>query len=228
MLVKMIVEYEWNKVAFNGILSAIPAFAAIFCVSDIVRIGMGEPPSHEFFSVAGLITSVLVVWFLAAFLCFKRRTSKTTGFAKSLGRVTATLAVLLCGVLLISLICGIMASLLYAMLSNVLTLGQIKGVVNLIATIVTLFGVPFMLSVFWSETKKTSVRFFRNLIGGLRLTRKQYAKLLISLLVLFGIGLLITTAYHYLPDNLSVNISKAVLLTILGTIGLSASDKICE
>lgn len=228
MLVKMIVEYEWNKVAFNGILSAIPAFAAIFCVSDIVRIGMGEPPLHEFFSVAGLITSVLAIWFLAAFLYYKRQTSKTTGFVKSLGRVTATMAVLLCGVLLISLICGIMASLLYAVLNSILTLSQIKGVLNLIATIVTLLCAPFMLSVFWIEAKQSSGRFFSNLIGGLRLTGKQYAKLLILLLVLFGIGFLITTAYHYLPDNPEVNIFKAVLLTIVGTIGLSASDKICE
>ena len=226
---KSIAGYEWNKSVFNLVLSVIPAFAAIFCVPDIVRIGIGEPPAQKVFSVAGLIVSCVIAWLLTTFLYDKRCTSykKQTDFARSFSRVTATMAAILSGILVISLICGIIASILYAVLRNVLTLSQIKGVINLIATIATLFSVPFMLSVFWTEAKRPSGHFFNDLIAGLRLTKKQYVKLLILLLVLFGIGLLITTIYHYVPNNLALNIFEVVLLTIVGTIGLSVSDKIC-
>lgn len=230
MLLKTTTGYEWNKLVLNGVLSAVLAFAAIFCVPDIVRIGMGETPVQKTFSVAGLIVSCVIAWVLVIVLYYKRCVShiRSSAFAKSLGRATATITVLLCIVLLISLICGITASLLYTVLNGILTLSQIKGVINLIATIVTLLGVPFMLSVFWSEAEQPSGRFINDLIGGLRLKEKRYIKLLILLLVLFGIGLLITTAYHYLPNNLAVNISKVVFLTIIGTTGLSVSDKICK
>ena len=64
---KTISGYEWNKTTFNGILSAVPAFVAIFCVTDIVRIGIEAPPVQKIFSVAGLIISCVAAWFLAAF-----------------------------------------------------------------------------------------------------------------------------------------------------------------
>ena len=128
---------------------------------------------------------------------------------------------------MLSSLFGLIATLIYFVLKSVLSFEQIKGIVNLITVVVTLMVLPFGVSVFWTivKTNSTGAEGYER---GLKVSKKIYQKLLIAVALLYGLGVLITTMFQFLPYSILFRILKTIILTVVGGMGFWISDKICQ
>lgn len=211
---------NWLFLVIAVVMTAI----GVFLLPQIFEISTKQNNSTVLLTTAGLVACLLTVICLAAFL---RSVSLNKGFLISLRRTVATLLVFLCCALLFSLLFGLVSVLIYEILKNILTLNQIKGIIDFVIAAVNILILPLFISAFWSEVKSDE-KLISSLLSGIKLGGKKYTKLLLLTLCVFGIGLLILTAFHYAVANLLANILKAFLLGIVGAVALIISDNICD
>lgn len=224
------IEYNAKHFIQYLILSLTISFAAVFCIPTIVKQGMGADAENSTFSMIGIVAACVISFVILFLIRYDRWNSAGAtkiSFANVMWTVLGTSLILILGMIVISLLCGIMASLLYVLLQNVLTFDQIKGLIDFITTVIVILILPLAVSVFWKEiTAKNG--FTKAFAEGVSIEGRQYKKLMALLLVLFGCGLLVTTMFHFMQTNIVTNLVKMILFAVLGIVGMNFSEKIIK
>lgn len=129
--------------------------------------------------------------------------------------------------IVISLVLGLISTLLYAVLKNIIEFEQIKGIINLITAIIFFLGLPSYITIFWTVVKDNGkgCESFKN---GLRMPINIYLKLMAVVMVLYGTGMLITTLFNFLPYTITFKILKIVMLSLVGGLGFVITNTICQ
>lgn len=202
------------------------SFAAEFMLqSFITNRLLQEPDKHVIYAV-GLVAVCVTVLCLAAFLRKCLCNNAKMSLIASLGRVALTGLLLILCVIVISLLNGLIAVLLYALLKNALTIDQIKGIIDWLTTILLIAISPFFIAFFWREISNDET-FGACITCGLRAGRKLYRKLVLLSVILFGVGFLIMTAFQYMPCSIWSSIAKVLLYGTTGSATMIATKMIC-
>lgn len=224
----LISKVRSTKITIICLLSIIISLTGIFLFPPIYSAGTGQY-EDILLPVLIFIADIIIILCLIAFLRFfhQKQSGKKERYLISFGRVILLAALFVLFFIMASLICGLISVLTYSILKNILLFGQIKGIIDYIVSLITLLILPFVISIFWSEINSED-RFLKAFASGVHMKGRRYLKLLVLLLVIFGMGMVITVICNYWPDKLILNIIKALFIGVPGIIGLFVSDKICR
>lgn len=196
---------------------------AFFCVPQITETGIGMENGSGLAMVA---TAVLGIAIFVVTVMLRRDMSSGERWVAAIGRVAVLAVAYLAAALVLSIVNGLLAVLLYAVLKSVLTLDQIKGIVDFAATVLTLLAVPLFVSLFWMQMggKRSLAEDLQWLLGkGL----DCWLTVLILMLIGMGIGWLILTVFHYVPGGLLADIAKTLLFGAVGGTMLVLTRNTC-
>ena len=210
------------------VLSLAISFSAVFCIPNIVKQGMGAEIDNSIFSIIGFIAACVISFVILLFITYDRRTGTENikiSFGHLLWTVLGTSLILIFGLIIISLLCGIMACVLYFLLQKILMFDQIKGLIDFLITVITILTLPFAVSVFWRGMMSDN-GFKKAFLDGISIEKKQYKNLMALLLILFGCGLLVTTMFYFVQANIITDCIKMILFAVLGTVGMYFSERL--
>ena len=213
--------YLWISCAIAALLSSI----SVFLIPEIVDRAMGKSASVRLVTAAALPVTVLVLLCLAAFLRVQLKKGEKVNYGRALGRMFLTLLLFFLCALLLSLLSGLLAVLVYALCKEAYSLSQIKGIINVLSGALILVLLPFFTAVFWRAV--CSGGFGASLAEGLRTGGKKYLPLFVTGILAFGAGQLLNMAFYAAPQTLAVEALKALLLAAAGTAALAVSGRIC-
>lgn len=196
---------------------------AFFCVPQITEAGIGMENTSGLSMVAVTVLGAAV---LVAAVMLRKDMSGGESWAAAIGRVAVLAAAYLVATLVLSVINGLLAVLLYAVLKSMLTLDQIKGIIDFAAMVLTLLAVPLFVSLFWMQMGGK-----RSLAEDLKWMLSKgldcWLTVLIVMLVGMGIGWLILTLFHYVSGGLLADIAKTFLFGAVGGIMLVLTRNTC-
>lgn len=196
---------------------------AFFCIPQITETGIGMENTSGLAMVAMTVLSAAV--FVAAVM-LRKDMSGGESWAAAIGRVTVLAAAYLVATLALSVINGLLAVLLYAVLKSMLTLDQIKGIIDFTAMVLTLLAVPLFVSLFWMQMGGK-----RSLAEDLKWMLSKgldcWLTVLILMLIGMGIGWLILTVFHYVPGGLLADIVRTLLFGAVGGTMLVLTRNTC-
>lgn len=195
------------------LIAVVFSLAAFVFVPEIVDGGIGKE-SNLLLGVLGVLICSVIAVSLAALLRYREHKK----YPAALGRMLLLAVIYLSVSLVISLMSGAIAVVVYGALSKLLSVDQIKGVIDLLVTVLTIAVMPLLVSLFWIQVKSNK-SFGKAMKHGLCLAGKAYLKVLICLLLCLAAGWLILTAFHYLPANA---ITTAVKVPVFGGVGATA------
>lgn len=222
---------NWKKsIIYMILISVAGSCIGVFLLQELALAGIRGQSLNIMLLSIGLAASIVAMLCLMAFFRFqiqKGYGNKHENYLISLGRITLNAVIIVSCFVVISLLFGLLSMLLYHMLRNTMTLNQIKGVLNWTISAISIVILPFFVSVFWSAMKSKD-GFWKAFVSGIRCNGKKYLKLLITIFLLFALGLLISIGFYYVPNMILLQILKSVLLSALGTVGLFLTDRICE
>ena len=196
---------------------------AFFCVPQITEAGIGMENTSGLPMVAVTVLGAAV---LVAAVMLRKDMSGGGSWAAAIGRVAVLAAAYLVATLALSVMNGLLAVLLYAVLKSMLTLDQIKGIIDFTAMVLTLLAVPLFVSLFWMQMggKRSLAEDLKWLLGkGL----DCWLTVLILMLIGMGIGWLILTVFHYVPGGLLADIAKTLLFGAVGGTMLVLTRNTC-
>lgn len=214
--------YLWTFSITAAMLSCL----SVFCLPEIINRILGKTVTVAVWAVYALPAAGLIFLCLAAFLRTKFRQEEKANYIKTLGRMLMLLLISGCCILVLSLLNGLLAVFAYAWLKESLTLSQIKGIINVLATGIHLVLLPFFLSIFWSEVAGNS-GFGASMAQGIRHGWKKYLRLFLTGLAAFGGGFLVISAFYDVPQTLSAKMGQGVLLGAVGAVAFAISGQIC-
>lgn len=210
------------------IFSLTVSFSAVFCIPNIVKQGMGVEIDNGILPIIGFIAACVISFVILLFITYDRRRGTENmkiSFGNLMRTVLGTSLIVIFGVIIISLLCGIIASVLYFLLQKIFMFDQIKGLIDFLITVITILTLPFAVSVFWKEM--TSDNGFKKAFqDGMSIEKKQYKNLIALLLILFGCGLLFTTMFRFIQANVFIDSIKMILFAVLGTMGMYFSERL--
>lgn len=196
---------------------------AFFCVPQITEAGIGMENTSGLSMVAATVLGVAV---LVAAVMLRKDMSGGESWAAAIGRVAVLAAAYLVATLALSVMNGLLAVLLYAVLKSMLTLDQIKGIIDFTAMVLTLLAVPLFVSLFWMQMDGK-----RSLAEDLKWMLSKgldcWLTVLIVMLVGMGIGWLTLTLFHYVPGGLLADIAKTLLFGAVGGTMLVLTRNAC-
>lgn len=205
---------------FVAVLVSVIAF---FCVPQITEAGIGMESSSGPAMVAAAVLGIAV---LAAAVMLRKDMSGGESWAAAIVRVAVLAAAYLLAMLALSVMNGLLAVLLYAVLKSVLTLDQIKGIIDFTAMVLTLLAVPLFVSLFWLQLGgRCSLA--EDLKWMLSKGLDCWLTVLILMLIGMGIGWLILTVFHYVPGGLLADIAKTLLFGAVGGTMLVLTRNTC-
>lgn len=182
------------------------------------------------FMTALFILTVLIVLLILGCVCFKLKkvnSESSQGKFCFIKKILAVLSIFIGFAIIMSLLFGLTAVLFYQLTKNTFSLEQIKGILNYIISAVIVLILPLGVSVFWEVINSTN-KIFVDIKNGISIKGEKYFALLISILVLFSVGILITTIFNYFDNTIIFKIVKMILFALTGTVGLLITEKICE
>lgn len=188
-----------------------------------------ESPKFIFMTVL-FILAVLIILLILGYVCFKLQKvnhESNQGKFYFVKKILAIFSIFIGSAIIISLLFGLTAVIFYQLTNNTFSLEQIKGILNYIISVVIVLILPLGVSFFWEVMNSTN-KIFVNLKNGTSIKGKKYFSLLTSILVLFSVGILITTIFNYFDNTIIFKIVKMVLFAMTGTVGLLITEKICE
>ena len=175
-------------------------------------------------SFAG-ITSLLLI--LSAKVKNILRNSTFSKPFEGLGRFLILILILLVAGLFVSIIYGLISTLIYSIAKETISIEQIKGIINIVTSILTFLILPIFFNIFLTFTmERGSIK--ETLITGLKSTKQIYFYLLIFFLTIFGIGYLVLIPFNYIENLTITAILKMVILPVIGTTSLLMSFTIYE
>ncbi|MCC8023391.1 MAG: hypothetical protein LIO46_06425 [Clostridiales bacterium] len=148
-------------------------------------------------------------------LLSRKRRKLFSGFGKLLG----FLGILCLSGIVLSLLYGLLALLLYTVFKNSFTMEQIQGVVNILTGCITLLVLPAAL-YFLCRVLTQPIPLKAALRLEPKVFRRQYPKLLFTAIGLFAAGFLLMIPFQYLPQTMIAMAAKTALLSLLGMAGM--------
>lgn len=176
------------------------------------------------------ILAVLIILLILGYVCFKSKKvndKSNQGKFYFIKKFLAMLSIFIGFAVIMSLLFGLTATLFYQLTKNTFSLEQIKGILNFTISAVIVLILPLSISVFW-EVINSINKIFVDIKNGISIKGNKYFTLLISILVLFSVGILITTVFNYFENSIISQIVKMILFALTGTTGLLITQKICE
>ncbi len=215
-----------NKIMITEfIISALISAIGIFLVPNVIeKYYIATSISGAMMPIILVLVSMLATLIGCAFLGTQ---FNDKSFIASLFRILEFVFVLLCLIVIFSILSGFFSVAVYKALKMTLSLAQIKGIINYSVTVALALLLPVFISVFWSVLKGNGT-FLEDLKSGLTLKNYRYVKLLGLLLAMFGIGILLSILFYYIPSVLLAYALKMLLLSVLGTALLHYSETITD
>lgn len=211
------------KMLTEFLICMLCATVGIFVSPTVFNIVVDRTNSEFLKLILGISIFGFVIYLLITFLAWVER--KGDRFRKIARKIfKLSIMYILCW-LVVSLLFGLIATLSYFVLKQHLAFEQIKGIINFFTVMITFLILPCFVSVFWMTIKSDKQK-WRDYLNAITLS--SYFKLLIAILVLYGIGVLITTVFHYLPTGMALKILESVLLALVGVGGFTVTDTICQ
>jgi len=165
------------------------------------------------------IAAILLSIFLLSLLFAK--ISKNPNIATYVKGLFVLLLAGIVAIFVVSMVNGLIAVLLNALLKNTLTIDQIKGIINIVTGIISLLILPVFINVLltfaFDEPKAV-----KSISKGLKSIKKRYIKILILLMILSAAGYLIGLPFNYITLSIIPQIIKSVLFTLVGAVGILA------
>lgn len=217
---------HWPKIIISVLLSVM----GIIFAPVLVDSSLGKTQHLKSSLIALLVYVGIVVFFLGVLrytTIDKIYKNYRENLAKSVGRMTLTLIFFGLSVVVMSLLSGLISVVVYALLKKSLTLSQIKGIINFLITLLSLSVGSLMVTVFWEQVRNRK-GFFEVIAAAFHKWGKCYIAVLIVLLLFGGLGWLVLTAFHYLPDSVFMTLVKAVVFSVLGAFSLILTDRACR
>lgn len=203
------------------LIAVVFSVAAFVFVPEIVDAGIGKE-SNLLLGLLGILICGVIAVGLAALLRYRENKK----YPAALGRMMLLTVIYLSVSLVISLISGAIAVVVYGALSKLLSVDQIKGVIDLLVTALTVAVMPLLVSLFWMQVKSKKT-FGSAMKCGLYISGKTYLKVLICLLLCLAAGWLILTVFHYLPVNAITTAAKVLVFSAVGLTALLVTEKQC-
>lgn len=219
-----------DKIVKHGLkclIAMLISTAAFAFLPGIVDAGLGKGNEGLMLSLMGMLVCGGSVIGLTAALRYRANDRHGEKYMYSLARVLLMVPVYLAVSFLVSILSGVVAVLVHGALVDILSLDQIKGIIDLLAMILTLLIVPVLVGMFWEQISSAGT-FGAAVKSALRHSRESYPKILIGMVVCMGVGWLILTAFHYLPENRVTTVMKILIFGVIGTAALDASENACK
>lgn len=219
-----------KKMLWNVCLSTLLSFVAVFCIPDLVRMGMQRTVTVKAFPAFALIICCVLILITCAvsYIQASKRTRQDISMLKALWRSFAVILLILVAGVILSLLCGVMATFVYAIMKNADSIDKVKAVIDVISQGIILFCAPVFLSVFWEEVYSGKGTFADALSGGLQINKKRYIRLLILTVIVAAIGFLTTAVMNNANPSADLRILKFVLFAIIGIVSITNLQTICE
>lgn len=209
------------------LIAMVISVAAFAFVPGIVNAALGKGAEKLALSLLGLLACGVAVVVLAAALRYRENRSRGENYGKSLVRVLCMIPLYAAASLAVSVLSGLAAVLVYNALSEVLTLDQIKGIIDLLAAALVILSIPAMVSLFWEQINSRE-SFGAAVKACLRRCGKSYLTILVCMMLWAGAGWLLLTAFHYLPEGGIVTIAKILIFGAVGAAALVTSENACK
>jgi hypothetical protein len=175
---------------------------------------------------AALAASVFAIFMLTLLFEASKKNTDNGHLKKPIGKafsgLLGTIGLLLAVSLVISLLYGLLAVLIHAALKNTLSFEQIKGIINIATTIITLLILPVFFNIFFTYgTSKEKI--LKSFSLGLKSQKGRYVKMLLFIAVVFATGWLVTLPFRYVDLTLPIQLVRTVVLSIVGMLALVAA-----
>lgn len=188
-------------------LSIFPSFFDVY-LNSYSRAALGTSVSLSI-SLAGI--------FILTSLIFKELGRYTV--KKAIAKTVMMLGIFMTVICIIGALSGFMAEFIYAKYSNVKTLEEIKGRIDLISKVIAIFVIPLGISFFWRLATGNPGKDAKHYLP----TASQYIKLVLLSIALMAVGF---TVHLALPES-EPRIISAILLTTIGVVSFYISKRIC-
>ena len=138
---------------------------------------------------------------------------------KAFGGIVCLIGLLIIGFFFISLLYGLLAVLIHAILKSTLSFEQIKGVVNIITVVLTWLLSPLLFNCLFSFGLH-KVKLLKSCQTGVKIPAGRYIKFLIFPVVVFAAGWLTALPFRYLGKTVPIQLIQTVFVAILGMFAL--------
>jgi hypothetical protein len=139
--------------------------------------------------------------------------------SKVFGGLLGTIGLLLAVSLVISLLYGLLAVLIHAVLKSTLSLEQIKGIINIATIVLTWLISPLYISALFTYGLD-SEKPWKAFVGSLKIGGRRYIKFLVFVAAVFAMGWLTTLPFRYADMTLPLEIVRTATVTVIGMFSL--------
>jgi|GEM_PF-6215050 len=179
----------------------------------------GDTPTDIFLYIALVVAVALLAMFLfSAF--FKNTSDGSLAFAYTLKRISLAAVLGLALMLAVSTVYGSIAVFIYAVSGDTLDLGQIKGIINICTSILTLLIMPIYVHTALEYITHDNPLKDSLITSWQTLKTQYYTKILFSLMALFALGVLVSIPFRYAPQTVPLIVLKSIAIALLGFAGL--------
>ena len=168
-----------------------------------------------FFQIIVCFTAIVL---LTSYLFFE---ISRISFSKAVIKTSLMYLLFIVFALIMSVLSGFLAELIYSIFKNTKTLDEIKRIIDITIQIIYIIILPLFVSLFWNIAycnRYPIKKFFKGLISN----PIYYFELLGIMAILLVLGMLM----NLIPSGIVGSTIKTVLLTMLGTIALYVTEVI--
>lgn len=223
-------EGKWRNLIVESVLSLYCVMAVMVLVPYIFSIGTEQRRAEYGVIAVSLVGGLMLLAVMLAVLRLiglKGSQNRSRDFAVGVGR--ALLLFLIGGIVYlgVSLICGVISTFVYGMLNGKADFEIIKGIINCFTGLMVLIIMPFGMAVFW-RVIRSDKKFFKAFTEGMRSGVRNYLRLVLLWLAVYGVGIVITTVTNYMETVIWTQLLRVLLIGVCGVVTLNISEKICE
>jgi len=211
-------------IGLSFLVSAIIAFMDIFTFPVFFKAATkSADAANPMFNILMMIVAFVVVLHLFSLLLIRVRIKLENKDRSKITKIFIGLIIIffigLVAMFLISLIYGLLSVLIYQFTHKTLTVEQVKGIINVITGLLTLLILPVFINILLTfGLNKSHVK--ESIFTGIKTLKFNYLKFLLIIFSLFGVGYLAMIPLNYIPSTGVLLIVKALLLSLIGTIGI--------
>ena len=170
-----------------------------------------------------VLTAVIAILFLAGLGYFAERQVRAgkirqRSFSLHLKRVGLYSCVFAAAALAYFLLCGVISSVLYFFLGNLLFYSTIKLIIDIITTVLSVAALPvFVLQLL--AFSLSGLPFARTIRAGLAAVKTGYWKVLLIILASAAAGLIFAALFSFVSVAILQRILQIIVFTLLGSAG---------
>ena len=134
-------------------------------------------------------------------------------------RLSFMVGLVILSILIVNVLTGFMAEVIYSLLKNSKSLEEIKSVIDHLVRVITVFVIPLFISLFWNTAYDN-----KSVIEAIEIDKKCYIKLLCLLVVFIIVGIMI----GYLPQSTLGIIVQNIMLIVISILAIYLTEYICK